>query len=370
MRYAVVLAGGHGERFWPLSRPDRPKQLLPIVGARPMVEETMRRILEVVPSDRIVVVTSASLVETMLEVAPTVAKANIIAEPIGRNTAPAIAAAACLLEARDSAASMAVLPSDHSIPDTGAFAEDLKLAYEVAEGGDRLITFGIKPDRPETGYGYIERGKRLEGVPSDRVFEVGSFTEKPDEEKAESMIREGRYYWNSGMFVWTVKSIMNAIKANLPELYEETRKLKKAARSHEFAAGLRRFYERAESISIDYGVLEKASNCVVVEADFDWDDVGSWLSWERLFSTELDERGNLIRGDAVALETSGCSLVSEEGLIATLGVENIVVVRVGDATLVCGKDKVQHVRKLVEKLKEEKRFRKYISSIPRKGVEK
>jgi mannose-1-phosphate guanylyltransferase len=335
-----------------------------------MVEETMGRILEVVPSDRILVVTSDSLVKTMLEVAPTVAKANIVAEPVGRNTAPAIAAAACLLDAKDSRASMAVLPSDHVIRDRKTFARDLDLAFEVAEKDNWLITFGIKPDRGETGYGYIERGSTIDESLPSTVYKVKTFTEKPDEETAARMVKQGTYYWNSGMFVWSVKSILNAIEEHLPDLFKETRALRKAARSHNLAAGLRRFYERASSISIDYGVLEKASNCLVIEAGYDWDDVGSWLSWQRLFSSELDDQGNLVRGDAIAVDTSGCSLVSEEGLIATLGVENVVVVRVSDATLVVSKEKVQHVRKLVEELKKDERLGKYIGPVSGKGARK
>ncbi len=357
MRYVVLLAGGKGERLWPLSREAQPKQFLNLIGAHSMLADTWERVKPVCGPKRALVVTSEALARVAARETKGLAPGRIIPEPEGKNTAPAVALAAAMISQEDPEAVMAVLPSDHAIEPVAGFRNDLKLGFEVAESTDVLVTFGIRPSRADVGYGYLERGEPFPSFESGRVYNVHSFREKPDPRTASDYLRQGRFYWNSGMFVWRVDVILDELDRYRPAMVQAARRVASAAKK-DFPRALRSYYSRVERISIDYAVMEKSSRVAMVEAGFTWDDLGSHLAWERIL--KRDRAGNAYRGEAVALETEGCVLMSDDGLVAALGVQNLVVIRTKDATLVCSKDRADEVRSLVARMQTEKRFKKYL----------
>ncbi len=340
MEHAVIIAGGRGERFWPRSRIDHPKQLLCLFSEKPMILETVERIEKLIPRERIWIV---ALKEQEEGIRKAVSGVNFIFEPEGRNTAPAIGYAAVHLSDEDI---MVVLPSDHYIGTVDKFLTCVKEAINLAEKGF-LVTFGIVPTRPETGYGYIEVGKKL----TDKSYKVASFKEKPNFRQAQEFLKSGKYLWNSGMFVWKVKVILSEIKKYLPDLYSGLMEIKKGGDPI-------KFYPKFPKISIDYGVMERSDRVAVIRADFSWDDVGSWTSLERIY--DKDEDGNIKLGDAVLLDTRDTIVYSSDGIIATLGVNNLIVIRSGDAVLVCDKSKAQEVKRIVSELSKQEKFRKYL----------
>jgi mannose-1-phosphate guanylyltransferase len=354
--YAAVLAGGKGERFWPISLVSYPKQFLSVFGDKPMLEETLLRIDDLVSPERTLIMTGEHLISLVGETAPQVPAENVLGEPIPKNTAPAIGMAALVLDVRDPGAPMAVLPADHLIQSKDAFLKDLSKAARVAIAEGRLVTFGIKPTRPETEYGYVRIGAPLGSF--DDVYEADGFREKPNLKQAGQMLAGGKYLWNSGIFVWTTTAILDALEKHLPSLRRELEAIRPAVGTDGEKAALNAFYQSAQKISIDYGVMEQADNVAVVKAAFGWDDVGSWLSMERFL--EEDEMGNVVRGDAVNLNTENCIVVCDDGLVATLGVSNLLVVRTAKATLVCTKDRVGEIGKLVEEIGRNKKLRKFL----------
>src|SRR5262245_28819307 len=339
-RFALVLAGGRGERFWPWSRPERPKQLLPLGrGGRSLLGATLDRVIPLVPPEHCLVLTAADLVPATRKECP--AGVRVIGEPVGRNTAPAIAAAAHLFRTSHKNASFVVLPSDHAIDDQKAFVADLERAFGAAEREAVLVTFGIHPDRPETGLGYIQRGARV----ADRLYRVANFTEKPNAEKAARFLASGDYWWNSGVFVWRAGVFLDALAASRPRLaatLEPLANLDAAA----FGEGLAQVLPQSESVSVDYAVLELAPNVLVLEAGFDWDDLGSWSAWAR--RQPRDPRGNVLFGHAVAVDCDGCIVVGEGGTAAALKLRDMVVVHVDGATLACALDRTDEVRRVTE----------------------
>jgi len=343
-RYALVLAGGRGERFWPWSRPERPKQLLPLGrGGRSLLGATIDRALRVVPAERILVLTAHDLVATVRRECP--AGVEVIGEPAARNTAPAIALAALIVRARSPRASFAVLPSDHLVDDVDAFAVDLERGFAAAEHDPVLVTFGIRPSGPDTNFGYIRRGERV----ADRLFRVAAFTEKPRREVAESWLASGDHFWNAGIFVWGAETFLRALQAARPALHEGVAALAAAIGTPDFEALLTRRFPALESISVDYAVLEQAPNVLVLEAAFDWDDLGSWGAWAR--RQPRDARGNVVVGDALAVDCDRCVVVGEGGTAAALGLADMVVVHVGGATLSCRMDQTEQVRRVSEALR-------------------
>jgi mannose-1-phosphate guanylyltransferase len=338
--HAVVLAGGKGTRFWPKSRERRPKQLLPIVGERTMVQETIARLDPLVDRANVWAVTGVAHADELRAQLPDVPVDQIVVEPIGRNTAPAIGLAAELIAARDPQAAMIVLPADHHVRDTERFRDVLRRAVEVARRESVLVTIGIAPDAPETGYGYIERGADIPGG-----HRVRRFTEKPDRARAEEFLASGRYLWNAGIFVWRVEVIRAALRRHLPEAAEALRDIVAHWGDHAHFAAV---YAALHEVSIDYGVLEKSDSVVVVDGDFGWDDIGSWGAVRRLRSA--DAEGNVLEGRIVALSSARNYVAGGKRLVALLGVDDLVVVDTEDALLVCAADRVQEVKRILEEL--------------------
>ena len=342
MVYGVILAGGRGERFWPKSKKKYPKQLLPIVSDQPMILETVERVSSLIPRNRIIIVAGK---EHGVAIKKIVSGATLLLEPFGRNTACAIAYAAVFeINPEDI---MLVLPADHYIPDKDLFLKTLKKAIKVAKEG-RLVTFGVVPTRAETGYGYIEFGDEI----TKDVYEVKSFKEKPNQMQAQRFIREGRFLWNSGVFVWSSEKILSEIEKSMPEFHKELLNFKAGRIS------LLKLYRKAPNISIDYAVMEKARDVAVIKSCFAWDDVGSWLALERVYKS--DSRGNIKIGLHKGLRTKDCIMVSDKGIIATLGTSNLIIIRHKDAVFVCDKRSAGDIKKLVHQLSQDKHFKKYL----------
>lgn len=346
MIYAVILAGGWGERLWPMSTRARPKQLLNLTGDSSLVGNTLERIAPVVSLSDALVMTSGALKDRMTDELGSIPAHRIIGEPVGRNTAPAIALAAKLLVAADPDAVMVVLPADHVIGDDDGFRAALGLAADAAETKRALVTLGIAPTRPETEYGYIRSGAGCE-LPG--VLEVASFEEKPDRARAEEYVAEGGYYWNSGMFVWRADVFLSEVERHLPDVAGALSGITCAPGDAGFDGELERFYGSVEGISVDYGVMEKADGVLVVPSDFGWDDVGAWPAVARIWPG--DEAGNTVRGDALVIDSDDCVAYSESGTVAVLGMSGVVVVRTADATLVVPKDRARDVRRIVDGLR-------------------
>jgi mannose-1-phosphate guanylyltransferase len=357
--YAVILAGGRGERFWPWSRRNRPKQLLPITGAETMLEETVERMPPLIPSERMLLVTGRELAGVIAERCPQLKEDRIIAEPRGRNTAAAIGLAAVTLREQDPQAIMVVLSADHQIKPQEKFLNALSAAARCAEKENWLVTFGIPPTRPETGYGYIELGDQLGGDQGEAIYRVKQFKEKPNRMVAQRFYLDRGHLWNSGIFVWRVDTILEAMAAHMPQLSRGLEKLAQTAQGPEREKATEGLYDRIDAISIDYGVMEKADNVVVVQGDFRWDDVGTWSALRRIHKP--DGNGNVIIGTGLTLDSYECVLVGEgEGLITALGVSDLIVVRTGDCVLVAHASRAQDVRQLVEKLAERPELEQYL----------
>ena len=341
--HIVILAGGAGTRFWPAGRRARPKQLLRITSDATMLAETLARCEPLAEAQNTWVVTNKLQVEATRREAPRVPEENVLAEPMMRNTAAAIGLAAVRIARRDPDAVMVVMPADHAIRPPEVFLSTFSAAIERARSEDVLITVGIRPTGPATGYGYIEGGEQVARVGGHPVHAVKSFKEKPDARTAARFIESGSYFWNSGMFVWRVDTLLAAFRRHLPghaDLLEDIAKSDEPSPED---------YGRFQSVPIDVGVMERADNVEVIPATFDWDDVGSWLALERLH--ERDEEGNVIRAGHVGLDTRNCTIVGETGhVIATLGVEGLIIVQTRDATLVCRKDRAEDVRRIVDLL--------------------
>ncbi len=352
--YAVIMAGGGGTRFWPWSRERRPKQVLPILSPRTMIRETVDRIQPLVPLERILIVTSRSQARQLHREVPRVPPENLLLEPEGKNTAPCLGLAAVHVQRTNPEAVLIVLPADHSIRAPEKFLRTLQRAAEFASREKFLITLGIPPTGPETGYGYIQKGPPLGRVRETEVFRAKAFREKPTLQKAKAYLRRGDYLWNSGMFIWRVGVFWEALEKCLPGLHRNMQELKISMGKRRERKVLKRVYSRCPSISVDYGVMEKAPNVALIEARFGWSDVGSWAALWNLWPR--DPAGNVcIQGGEskiLPLDSSGCVVRGEKSLIALLGLKDTVVVEAGDAILVCPRDRSQDVRRVLQGLKQ------------------
>lgn len=381
--YIVIMAGGSGTRFWPLSREAMPKQLLRIDGEETLIEQTIGRVSPLIPLDRIFIVTNKNHAEQIRFQVADIKKENFIIEPIARNTAAAVGLAAIHINHRFPNAVMCVLSADHVIRHKDRFIEILKNSFNVARSG-YLVTIGIKPGRPETGYGYVEAGDRIEvagsseqiaGVPSPRgtycgrrpmqwvngegkgegeidlpaIFSVKRFVEKPDIAKAIEYIKDGHYYWNSGMFVWKASIVIEEIGRHMSSLYEGLKEIESSIGKGDEDSITRKVFDRIKPISIDYGVMERSDRVAIIPADIGWSDVGSWTALDEI--SNRDTKGNVITGNVIDLDSMDSIIYAANRLVATLGLKDMIVVDTEDATLVCRKDRAQDVKRIVEELK-------------------
>lgn len=344
------MAGGKGERFWPLSRSERPKQFLSLTpDGVTMIQHTVNRLLPMVEAGDIFVVTNEAYVPLVTEQLPMLPQENILPEPFARNTAPCIGLAAAVIGKKYDDAVMLVLPSDHLIKYNEMFLDALSHAADMAQTGDSLVTIGIMPTYPETGYGYISFARDGEDARRCGAYRVQRFVEKPDLATAKEYLTSGQYLWNSGMFVWKLSSITAQIERLLPEVAAALPAIREAYGTPSFGAVLRERYAGFPSVSVDYGIMEKAENIFTIPGNFGWDDVGSWLALERI--NRSNEFGNVISGDVITIDTTDSIIMGGKRLIAAVGLDNLVVVDTGDAVLICGKDDTQKVKKVIENLK-------------------
>ena len=349
---ALIMAGGRGERFWPRSRSALPKQFLSLTGdGKTMIQLTVERIASLVAQEDVFVATNESYRELVLQQLPGLPAENILCEPVGRNTAACIGLGALHMERRYGDAVMIVLPSDHLIQYTAMFQRTLSDACTVAMEGEKLATIGITPDSPETGYGYI----RFDGERTcHRAFAVDRFVEKPDLATAKQYLQSEEYLWNSGRFVWRVSSILANLRRHMPESWAHLEKIGAALGTEKEKAVMKAEFEAMPSISIDYGVMEKAEDIWVLAGAFGWDDVGSWLAVERF--NKSNEFGNVVSGDFITVNTRNCILQGGDKLIAAVGVKDLIVVDAGDALLICQKDSAADIKKVLETLKNSNRM--------------
>lgn len=345
--FAVVMAGGSGTRFWPLSRRHRPKQLLPFAAGQSLLKSTVERLQHLVPVERIQVVTVAAVAEATRRELPEVPAANILVEPVGRDTAACLGWTAWRLAAKHPDAVMVVVPADHVIPDQAALSRTLAAAAAVARERNGLVTLGVRPTRPETGFGYLELGEREEERAGVAVHRVRRFVEKPDLARAEAMVRAGNFRWNAGMFAWRAAVLQEQIRRHLPDLAAGLDRLVADALSDGEPAALARHYPELPRTSIDFGVMEKAEDVWAVAAEFAWCDVGSWNGLAEVLPA--GEAGVSL-GDVIALDTGNCVLVSDGPVVAAVGVHDLVVVATGDAVLVAHRDQAQRIKELVGEL--------------------
>jgi mannose-1-phosphate guanylyltransferase len=343
--YAVVMAGGRGERFWPLSTGKTPKPFLPILGGKTMIQLTVERIKPLIPFERILVVVGKEHLKAAQEQLPELPEENFLVEPIGKDTAPCIGFASLHIERRDPDGIMVVMASDHHIPDQEKFLSSLSAAIQLLSTRDNLITLGIKPVRPETGYGYIEAKERMAMVDTIPFFKVKRFVEKPDLDRAKKYVKRKDFFWNSGIFVWRNKTIQDLLKNHLPELWQGLSRIREHLDSDRVVSKEFKLFPR---ISIDYGVLEKAKDILVIPAEFRWDDVGTWVALDRVY--QLDKNGNAVIGKHVSIDTRNCVIHSQDHFIATIGLSNLVIVQANGKLLICSKERGQDVKELLKLL--------------------
>lgn len=360
--YPVILAGGRGTRFWPLSRRKRAKQLLALDSKQTMIQQTVGRLNPLAPSDHFWIITNEDSQPEIVRQLPRLAKKQILAEPLGRNTAPAIGLAAFILQRSNPEAVIGLFPSDHVIGDENKFRQVLKRGIEIATAAEHIVVLGIHPTRAETGYGYIEVGSAFDSDGS----RVRRFTEKPDAERAAGFLAAGNYFWNSGMFLWSARTLVNALREHLPKTAAVLEKIAADFGTRRFAATFRRLYKQCENISIDYAVLEprsgkgeQNSNIVCLPAAFGWNDLGSWTALHEHHTSRTEPPdGNLILGKGIfTLHSSGNYVHSLDKFVAVVGVKDLVVVETEDALLITTREQAQDVGKIVKYLDEKKLHR-------------
>jgi mannose-1-phosphate guanylyltransferase len=359
--YAVVMAGGKGERFWPQSRTNHPKQLLRLIGNLTLLEQTVERLKPLVPEENILIITNQDYVAPMQSLLKNLPAENIIGEPIGRDTAPCVALAAGIVRAKagNDDAIMFLLPADHVIRNVVAMRDELKDCAELAAEKDSIITIGVNPASASTGYGYIKCGEKIPDGTSTKFFKSLGFKEKPNIETAERLIADGNYKWNSGMFIWSIKTITNAFKQHAPHLEAMAERLGEAYANDNIEQAMADEYGKCDKISIDYAVMEKVENVIVAECSFDWDDVGSWTSLRN--QVRPDKDNNVVRGLFENIDSNNNIIVGDsKHLIAAIDVEDLIIVHTGDATLVCNAKSAQRIKELVHILGVDAELSKFI----------
>lgn len=347
--YAVILAGGQGERFWPLSTAAHPKQLLALVGKKPMLAMTVDYLNGLIPPERVLVITGAGLVAATRRAVPNVPPENVIGEPVGRDTAAACALGSALVKATCSDGVLCVLTADHVIGGLGVFRATLRAGLRHAAASNMLITIGMTPASPSTGFGYIQAGPAIGVLGGVTLCRVRRFVEKPDRTTAKKYLASGRFYWNSGMFVWSVRAFHKALRRHCPDLAGMVKRITPTAWTPAFDEALAKEYAGLEKISVDYAIMEKADNIIMLRGEFAWDDVGSWPAMANHFPADPD--GNVVLGQCEALASKDNIVVSRERLTALIGVTGLVVVHAGEATLICPRDRAQEVKAMVQRLR-------------------
>lgn len=344
---ALIMAGGRGERFWPKSRKTLPKQFLSLTDdGKTMIQLTVERISSMVKLEDVYIATNKDYKRLVLDQLPGLPEQNVLCEPVGRNTAPCIGLGAMHISKKYDDAMMLVLPSDHQIKFNKMFLRTLQDAFDVAEKGCNLVTIGITPDYPETGYGYIKFDPQCtEG----HAYKVDRFVEKPSLEVAKEYLASEEYLWNSGMFIWKVSSILKNMQKFMPNMYQGLKQIQAAIGTDEEGAVLEKEFTALESQSIDYAIMEKAEDIYILPGAFGWDDVGSWLAVERIKKT--NEFGNIVNGNIITVNTNNCIIQGDKKLIATVGLDNMIVVDTDDATLICAKEHAGEIKKVLENLK-------------------
>ncbi|MBD3234200.1 MAG: NTP transferase domain-containing protein [candidate division Zixibacteria bacterium] len=358
--YAVVLAGGRGERFWPLSRSNNPKQFLQLTSEKSMIKETVDRIMPMIPISNVVVVTSEDMKERMLSQIPGILPENILAEPKGKNTCMAVGYAAAYIHGIDPNAVMIVLSCDHLIRPAEKLLQVFKAAVKVAASGDYLITIGIVPSRAETGFGYIQVAELFNTVEGVDVYRVKTFKEKPSRIVAQEYYYDRQHLWNSGMFIWSVKSILKALGTYAPGINEYLKSLRKYLGTSKEEEHKREIYENVENISVDCAILERADNVLTIKSDFIWDDVGSWLALERFM--ERDRHNNVAVGKTHLEDSFETTVVNDDndGIITTFGVSDLIIVKTNGIVMVAHKTRASDIKELVSRLSEIQEFREYL----------
>ncbi len=357
---AVLMAGGRGQRFWPHSRFDTPKQLLSITGGKSMIRETVNRMSPLIDLSDVFISTTEDLFNSIKDTLPEVDYLNYILEPVGRDTAACIGLAAVIIEHRykDPDTTMITLPIDHIIKEKEKFLQTIKEAGNLARETGNLITIGIKPSRPETGYGYICVGEEVKKTNDIIACKVKKFTEKPSLENAKKFISEGNYIWNSGIFIWTCKDILEAIEKEMPKLFKGLMKIKDSLGTLHKKEIMKEVFYGLEKISIDYAIMEKVSNRLMVKGNFKWDDIGSWTSMERIFPQDKD--GNVIQGGHEGVDTKRCVIINDEGLIVTIGLSDLVVISSGDIKLIYPKKREGDLKKIIKRMANNEKYKKYL----------
>ncbi len=348
---ALIMAGGLGTRFWPKSRREHPKQLLKMFGEKTLIQNTANRLLPIIPYENIYVVSTAEQLEKIKEQLPELPDGNFIVEPMGKNTAPCIGLASVFMQKKHPGETMVVLPADHLILNDQVFHETLLAGAKAANELDSLVTIGIEPTYPATGYGYIQSEDTVKNIEGVDIFKVKTFAEKPNEETAKSFIQSGDFLWNSGIFIWKTERILGEIKRSLPELYDGLIKIDENIGTASEADVVNRVYGEITGISIDYGIMEAAEDVIVLRGSFGWNDLGSWEEVYKLH--DKDAEMNVLLGQQhLVKDSKGCYIDSNERSIAMVGIDNLIVVDTGDVILLCPRERAQDVKALVDMAKQ------------------
>lgn len=349
--FSLIMAGGSGTRFWPRSKTVKPKQYLNLFGTESLLQSTIKRFSKFTSAENIYVVSGKSQATVLEQQTTLLPKANLIYEPVGKNTLPCIGLAAMFAEMENPDGIMVVTPSDHLIENDELFEDTVLAAVKIADERNGIVTIGITPTYPATGYGYVQTSENITGSEKIKQFKVERFVEKPNEATATEYLKQGGFYWNSGLFVFKISIFLDAVKQFAPSLYSDLRKIQADLGKPSFDRTLDKIYRAVESISVDYGIMEHAKNIYLVEGNFVWNDLGSWESV--YLTSEKDENGNAGAGESIVIDSKNSYIYSETGLIALVGLDDVIVVQDGNTTLVCKRDKAEEIKKVVDRLKEE-----------------
>ncbi|MBL7968186.1 MAG: mannose-1-phosphate guanylyltransferase [Prolixibacteraceae bacterium] len=351
--YCLIMAGGSGTRFWPRSRVAKPKQYLSLFGDQSLIQESVQRFANFIPEESIFVVSAKSQQAVLESQTVNLPKSNLIFEPVGKNTLPAIGLAALFIAEKDANGVMIVSPSDHLIQNNQLFQQCIESAALIAEQKDGIVTIGITPKYPATGYGYVQTANEIQIGQSIRSFSVSRFVEKPNVEVATGYLKQGGFFWNSGIFVFKVSVFLNAVQQFAPALYADLLRIKAEMGTENFETTLDQIYRQVESISIDYGILEKASNVFLVQGDFVWNDLGSWEEVYK-YDQRKDENQNASVGEVVLIDTKNSYVYAPNSLVAVVGMDDVIVVQEGDTILVCKRDRAEDIKAVVGEITKRK----------------